>query len=257
MINNEYQRAFCEEKDASSSRFTMLETTECIPICNNGRTYTDCMEFSLLRFLHILMHDPIQMQKDSCSDYMTSEHLNLNPELREFITKHSKIHCSARYYLSPAAEAERNEWATFVSGRGFFEYYRNDEAELFTNVRNVLQFLQHLVGLNVTYDAARDFNAVARAFASDSKHIQFYDISIDRVDYSMKMRDICRFLSKVDHGFTSKIHQTKDYKVIRKTSYIPFAVNNAHYQWELTELLIDDDSFDNKFITGHSFIRMM
>ena len=40
-----------------------LDTTECIMINNNGVKYTDCMEFSLLRFAHLLMADPEKIFK--------------------------------------------------------------------------------------------------------------------------------------------------------------------------------------------------
>jgi hypothetical protein len=41
-----------------------LETTECISINNNGKIYTDCMEFSLLRFLQIMMCDSGKVEKN-------------------------------------------------------------------------------------------------------------------------------------------------------------------------------------------------
>ena len=50
-----------------------LDTTECIMINNNGVRYTDCMEFSLLRFAHLLMADPEKIFKTQKSNWNISE----------------------------------------------------------------------------------------------------------------------------------------------------------------------------------------
>jgi hypothetical protein len=71
----------------------MLETTECIPIRNNGRDYTDCMEFSLLRFLHMIFYSEYQIRKAGLSDYHLDLHpkLKLNQDLIEFVKTYPEI----------------------------------------------------------------------------------------------------------------------------------------------------------------------
>jgi len=65
----------------------VLETTECIPINNGSITYTDCMEFSLLRFLQLLLYDPRQIGKDGFSFYPNMEGL-----IKTHIKKYGKIY---------------------------------------------------------------------------------------------------------------------------------------------------------------------
>ncbi len=42
------------------------------------------------------------------------------------------------YWYDKIAKQERVEWATYVSDKDFVDYYRNDSAELFTSVENII-----------------------------------------------------------------------------------------------------------------------
>ncbi len=73
-----------------------LETTECISINNKNRIYTDCMEFSLLRFIQLLGYCPKEIGKNNYSNYnkkvnsgLVTEHINMYP----------KIYPNASYYF--------------------------------------------------------------------------------------------------------------------------------------------------------------
>ena len=134
----------------NTDKLKMLETTECVQINNNERIYTDCMEFSLLRFLQLIMYDSNQITDISKSKYNLDIY-NINDidtllitnfvELKSFIDNYPDIYKKAQYYLSDKIGLEqREEWSKLVSDREFFDYYRNDGAELFTSISNVINF---------------------------------------------------------------------------------------------------------------------
>ena len=118
-----------------------LETTECITISNNDCEYTDCMGFSLLRFIQLLGFCPKQLNQLGYSSY--SSQISTG-EIIEHINKHPKIFTSAEYYLNGGIK-ERNDWSIFVSNRKFLDYYRNDNKELFTSLENILKFFNGLI----------------------------------------------------------------------------------------------------------------
>jgi hypothetical protein len=128
----------------------MLETTECIEINNLGRIYTDCMEFSLLRFLQLIIYNSQELYDTGKSQYI-HENFKLNlldidnisniSELNKFINIYPYIYSNAEYYLSNnIGISQRTEWSTLLSDKLFFDYYRNDGAELFTSIENIINF---------------------------------------------------------------------------------------------------------------------
>lgn len=128
----------------------MLETTECIAIKNRGRDYTDCMEFSLLRFMHIIFYSESQMEFQGYSTYglnLESTAFQPHPDLLAWMERFPRIYREASYYQEGDGVLEREAWAQFVSDRPYFEYYRTDGAELFTNIRNIAIFCKELLGM--------------------------------------------------------------------------------------------------------------
>ncbi len=132
-----------------------LETTECIPISNKDREYTDCMEFSLLRCLQMMTYDPNKVEivadeldnEDLYGKSYRSSYVPVvmeNPLLKPFVEEFPTIYSSAEQYLeNPYGVEQRAEWAGLVSDRGdAIDYYRNDEAELFTSVANIIKFFK-------------------------------------------------------------------------------------------------------------------
>ena len=106
---------------------SMLETTECIPIKNSGRNYTDCMEFSLLRFVHMIYYSKSE-DNPNISSYNQNITLHIHPDLRQFMNRFPQINIKGSYYLNGDGVIEREEWAKFVSDRPYFDYYRTDGA---------------------------------------------------------------------------------------------------------------------------------
>ena len=74
----------------------MLETSECIEITNNGRIYTDCMEFSLLRFLQLCTYDLDQIFTKKFSFYPDS--IIHNELLSIFANKYPIIYQDTAFY---------------------------------------------------------------------------------------------------------------------------------------------------------------
>lgn len=124
----------------------MLQTTECLPINNFGKEYTDCMEFSLYRFLHILFFNPEEIRSNGNSKYDFRFGLpKLHNSLQSFIRKYPIIYQLSSHYRSNIQE--RQDWAIFLSNRKCFNYYRNDGAELMTNLSTIFSFLQYFFNI--------------------------------------------------------------------------------------------------------------
>jgi hypothetical protein len=110
-----------------------LETTECIEINNNGKLYTDCMEFSLLRLIQLLLFENKEVVE--LDEWEYSKNIKYNDEILEFIKKYPIIYRKAEYYLeNESGIQQRSDWASLVSDRNLLDYYRNDNAELFTSI---------------------------------------------------------------------------------------------------------------------------
>ena len=234
----------------------MLETSECISIKNKGRNYTDCMEFSLLRFIQMLLFDINELTKNEYSTYPSNI---LNKELLEFIKKYPKIYQKVDKYNNTL---ERQDWSIFLSDKKEFDYYRNDKAELFTNVRNILLVLNKL--FNISIDNLIDnkteynnvFTKIGNMFSTDNKKINIKIIKSDILIETMSMHNIKLYLSRPDSEY-EQLNPDSIYKVINKNTLIKIKINNITYKWKLYELYIDDNSFDNNYITGHSVIQRL
>lgn len=124
----------------------MLQTTECLPINNFGKEYTDCMEFSLYRFFQILFFSPEEIRANGNSKYNFRLRLpKLHNSLQAFIRKYPIIYQLSSHYRSNIQE--RQDWAIFLSNRKCFNYYRNDGAELMTNLSTIFSFLQYFLNV--------------------------------------------------------------------------------------------------------------
>ena len=238
----------------------MLETTECIQISNRGRNYTDCMEFSLLRFLHLLVFDEKELKENKCSTwYYNSNHVH--KDILEFIEKYPFIYHNGKYYDSgDSGKKQREEWSTLVSDRDFFEYYRNDSAELFTNVKNILLMFKNFFHMDLSIKESEynnDLKKIADKFSTKNKKIS---LEIGHQEYNIvdsEMKYIVKYLSKIDSQYNSRINSNKVYKVITKKTIIDIKINDVEYEWHLMEYILDNihDEISNKFITGHSVIH--
>ena len=247
----------------------MLETTECIEIKNNGRNYTDCMEFSLLRFLQLLMYDKEQLCNYLQSSYVLKESINKNDlqmsnkslyiELLEFIGRYPYIYPYAKYYLSnPEGIEQREDWTKLVSDRNFFDYYRNDGAELFTSVENILNFFNGFFGmdLNITPEYhQQSLDIIGEKFSSPTKSIRIKKsepiIEVKQMDVECAMR----YLSRPDSEYINFVNDYTKHNVCFKTTKLFLWIDNYSYYWNLTEVYFENSElFENKFITGHSVI---
>jgi len=219
----------------------VLETTECIPINNGSITYTDCMEFSLLRFLQLLLYDPRQIGKDGFSFYPNMEGL-----IKTHIKKYGKIYEIAEYYLSDG-KIEREEWANFLSNKEFMKYYRNDNCELFTCLTNIFNFFNIFLGLKF-----KNIEEIGKKFSNKNKNISICIKETKTYKKEMKMKEIIDLLSRPEDEYEiNKKYFVKDSKTI-----ISISIDNMHfYEWILTEIVIDGYcEYSNRYITGHSVI---
>ena len=237
-----------------------LETTECIPITNKGRTYTDCMEFSLLRFLQLVGHYPKQIERSGCSEY--SNKVNSGP-VGEFIKTHGKIFSSANYYLdknSPGV-TERADWAEFVSDRDFLNYYRNDSAELFTSVSNIIKFFNGFYQMNLGFeedDLDTSLDSIAKYFTTDNVQVSMEIVDRDKDVRDLPIKEICRMISRPDDEFNAHTFDKRICSIHEIKTTIQLEINDLTYYWMLTEVYLKDSEymeFTNKYITGHSVIR--
>jgi hypothetical protein len=237
----------------------MLETTECIPINNRGRKYTDCMEFSLLRFLHLLFFDEKEIKANKHGTWYYNN-INIHNDILEFINCYPFIYKMGNYYdRTEEGKKEREEWSKLVSDRDFFEYYRNDSAELFTNVKNILLMFKNFFKLDLKIKESEyknDLNKIAETFSRKDKIIK---LEIKSQDYNVidtTMDIISKYLSKTDKEYTSRINSDEIYKMIIKKTIIDISINNNKYEWHLMEYVLDSihEEINNKFITGHSVI---
>lgn len=221
-----------------------LETGECIMINSNNRTFTDCMEFSLLRFTQLMMVTDDYKYPSNITNKYLMNHINKYPNIYKSIDK---------YYDNN----ERSDWALNVSDKDFFDYYRNDKAELFTSIINIMKYLQYYMDIDVNYDNFQEtFNNVAMKFSKSDRNIS---IDIEKVTVNkskMNMKNIIDYISRpYDDEYDDMIDE--DFIVIDRNSVIKIYINDDIYTWNLWEKYIDSKYKPfNKFITGHSVINI-
>lgn len=239
----------------------MLETSECIPIKNNGRDYTDCMEFSLLRFTHMIFYSEKQLSHNDYSTWIINSKSNLlkiNQELLDWIAQYPNIYKEALYYTHEKNQGvvEREKWAHFVSDRSYFEYYRTDGAELFTNIRNIIIFCKEMLGMNLNLEDQESENLriisrILSKYTGKEIKINVKYKKINNID--MSIENIKSFLSKPQQDINELENST--YKVISKRTILDLKINFLSYNWNLYEVYFSDEKLvSNKFITGHSVI---
>ncbi len=236
----------------------MLETTECIPINNNGREYTDCMEFSLLRFLHMLFFSEEQLQNNDFSTFVHNQlYTMINPELTNWIERFPNIYKNSSYYSHDEnGMKEREEWAKFVSDKPYFEYYRIDHSELFTNIKNILIFSKELLGLDINIDDPEPEN-----IRNITTLLSEYTGKTIKIRIGYKEKDTLNLSLDKIKGFIEKDQpdiNTLDkptYGVISKRTILNLSINEHIYNWNLYEVYFKNDRLlSNTFITGHSAI---
>ncbi len=239
----------------------MLETTECIPIKNNGRDYTDCMEFSLLRFAHIIFYSEKQIEKEGSSDWILNPKNNIikiSHDLKTWINQHPKIYPNSSYYLEKDGLKEREEWAQFISDRPYFDYYRTDGAELFTSVKNIIIFCKEMLGMDLDIDEYEEENIIKIISNIINKYtgkqFKFYIELEETRTINTPHENIIKLISKPQPDIFSLKKQS--YKVINKKSILHIVVDEEIYNWDLYEVYFaNKENVSNKFITGHSVIN--
>jgi predicted amino acid-binding ACT domain protein len=178
----------------------------------------------------------------------------------EFIDNNPFIYNEGyNYDEDEEGKKEREEWSILVSDRDFFEYYRNDSAELFTNVKNILLMFKNFFNMDMEIRESEynnDLQKISETFSNNEKKIS---LNIKSRDYNVTdttMKVINKYLSKEDEQYKSKINSDDIYKMIIKKTIIDISINNSKYEWHLMEYVLDSSHEDikNKFITGHSVI---
>lgn len=258
----------------------MLKTTECILINHSGMEYTDCMEFSLLRFLQILLFDPNEIDDHEFSCYhVPSDAIRIHPSLVNYVKENPFIYPDALYYVkSPSGIKERCDWAKLVSFHKQFQYYRNDSAELFTNIDNIFMFLQffcgltpkqmgvpsqkHLYASNKTIDEYNlIFAQIGKLFSTPAKHIHITVFSQHTTIQYMTIQGSTSYISRPENTeYYQSPHNQHLYRVKRVVTKIRFCINEWYtYDWDLYEIYFDAEQdqplhLHNRLLTGHSVI---
>lgn len=238
----------------------MLETTECIPIQTNNREFTDCMEFSLLRFLHFIFYSTTEIENHGSSKYIIfpdNPIIQIHPDLSIWIEEHPLIYKSSSYYHQKEGIKERNDWAHFISDRPYFNYYRTDSAELFTNLYNIIIFCKELLGMNIDLkdDESNNIQIIAKYIKDYSKkEIELYIDEEENTTTNMPIQTIKSLISKPQ---TDIQHLDKpSYSVISKHTVLYFSIDSHTYHWNLYEVYFTNKNIvSNHFITGHSVIN--
>lgn len=241
----------------------MLETSECVLIYNtNNRSYTDCMEWTLLRFMQLMLYNYDTLSDQKMSYFV--ENLNLHQDILNFIEKNNMIYVETDYYETSIGKNERTEWVKLLSDYdNLFDYYRNDKAELFTNVNNILLFYKYFFNCNLidlNESSQYNFNIIAKYLGQiTNKNISFEISEINSTKKIYKMQQLCAMLSKEDKNLTNPNIQHKLFSAINKITNIKIKINEENYLWTLMEYYLDDSytQFNNKFITGHSVINKL
>ena len=254
----------------------ILETTECIPIHNQQKRYFDCMEFSLLRFLHILCsHEQEENGNEFFYQVPSELEDDLDIELSIYMDKYPIIFLSADYYAENIeGRNERVKWANFVSNRSCFEYFRNDYAELFPNLYNIFQFYQNFFQLPLLSLATRNLNdpetkaliqenfqVLSTAFSTPQKKFQFEILSYSSDINRSSFPEILHTLSREDEEYSQSelINSTYPIPFIESETIIGIFINEKLcYKWYLTEVYFDQEkySFKNPLLDGHSIIHL-
>jgi hypothetical protein len=233
----------------------MLETSECIQISNSGRNYTDCMEFSLLRFLQLCTFDLKKITKDKFSFY--PDKIIRNNLLNDFINNYPLIYPDSNFYeFSENGKKQRESWAKFVSDRDFLDYYRNDFAELFTSVKNIIKFFNGFFSMDLDLENhSESLNIIGKKFSNDKKDISLRIKYVDKKKMYLTIKKIMEYISRPETDYIKLIDSPELFEVITSTTYIDITIDGYQYQWILSEMYFSDQNlFENKFITGHSVI---
>ena len=234
----------------------MLETSECIEISNNGRNYTDCMEFSLLRFLQLCSYDLNQIIKNKISFYPNE--IIKNNLIGIYTNEYPIIYPDSNFYnLSENGKKQRESWSKFVSDRDFLDYYRNDFAELFTSIENIIKFFNGFFEMNLDINNHQEsFNIISKKFSNDKKDISLKIRYIDKHKLYLTIGEVIRYISRPETEYIKKINSSELYEIINSKTLIDVKIDGFDYEWILYEMYFTNkDLFSNKFITGHSVIH--
>jgi hypothetical protein len=234
----------------------MLETSECIEISNDGRNYTDCMEFSLLRFLQLCSYDLDQIIKNKFSFYPNE--IVKNNLISIYTNEYPIIYPDSIFYnLSENGQKQRESWSKFVSDRDFLDYYRNDFAELFTSVENIIKFFNGFFEMNLDINNHDEsLNLICKKFSNYKKNISLKIRYIDKHLMYLTIIEVMKYISRPETEYIEKINSYKLNEIIYSKTYIDINIDGYDYEWVLTEMYFyDKELFKNKLITGHSVIH--
>jgi hypothetical protein len=226
----------------------MLETNESILVINSNFPNTDSMEFSLLRFLQLLLYDPKQITTDGFSYYPVN--IKCNEDLHYHMKEYPKIFNDIKYFLTEG-KIELSDWTLLLGGLPCFEYFSNDKCELFTNIENIYHFFNSFLYMNLDIRAGdQNLEIISKKFSTINKKIRC----------SLKQRTITREkMSRkeiVDLQYNNDNEYQNDsndkYDVIQRDTVILICINDIKYEWNLFETYFDKDS--HRYIKGHSLI---
>jgi hypothetical protein len=233
-----------------------LDTTECIPITNKNKTYTDCMEFSLLRFLHFIFSDPEEINKNNKTKWNIGE-MKISDDFVNYINNHQYIYPRGSYYTKDTeGQLEREKWTKFTSERKNIEYYRDDNAELFTCLKNIFSFMENIFNIKLNKNDSENINTLNNFFQKNMKKIEISLWDDSEKKELLGKNEILMMLSKEKTEYENKLDQKEKYEVIFKKTMIDIKVNEFYYEWHLDEVFLSSkySEITNKYVSGHSVI---
>ena len=150
----------------------------------------------------------------------------------------------------------RSDWSILLSNKEYFEYYRDDQKELFTNQNNIISFLKNVLGYDDPYEVFNNYE---------------FDINTTKTIEQLDINSIKQMMSK-DVSVYEALSNNDKYNIRFDDTVIRFAIkdlNNKNiiqkYKWYLKQVYFDPAFADpvsnnqssnfNLFITGHSAIR--
>ena len=226
----------------------MLETNESILGIYSNFPYKDSMEFSLLRFLQLLLYDPKQITTDGFSDYPLN--IKCKEGLHYHMREYPQIFNDIKYFFKEG-KIELSDWTLLLGGSTDFESFSNDRCELFTNIENIYHFFNSFLYMNLDISAGdKNLEIISKKFSTRNKKIRCNLKQRTITIEEMSRKEIVDL--QYNNSNEYKNDSNDKYDVIQRDTVILICINDIKYEWKLFETYFDKDS--HRYINGHSHI---
>ena len=185
-------------------------------------SYTDCMEISLLRFLHMIFGNKGKMELKQHS------HLQCHNELVSYLFD-KVFSYDVNYYETKIGFQERANWCNFLNERDIFKYKKNNLYEVCASLENLFSFFSY-----------------------------FFNISFENKSYQDNLNNLANLLSTEDKKLRFELYNfgNKSTNSFYMNSYIKIFVNDDNlYDWEIYQYFYVENNCITERETGHSDYR--